>query len=197
MNNFKQTIFIILASGLLFSSCQKSMDYKFQDKQPSISCDGVNPELLKEALYSFENDISNLYTRQGDIVDLKWAYMEFIYVGAMGAAPYSRIASEHSNIVVNALSREKGLWLRTSDNKIKLNYNSPLMRCLVENISYAPIKKAMENLLDVNALEPNLLASILRINIREAMKDKYLATYIALDMYYRNLLELEILLETE
>jgi hypothetical protein len=180
--------------SLLVSSCDKSFNYKYQEKPQLISCAGADAELLNEALYTFFDDISSYYQakfigKNGKIGTFE-AYSNFIYVGAMGTADYKNIATAHTLNVLSKLRQEKELWNKVGDSS-KLNYQSKFVTCLIERIENNEMKTTLKSLIKVNFLSPKIMAERFRVSNREALEDPNYAMFVALDTYYRYLLDID------
>jgi len=192
MNNTKSTILLLLILFVTFS-CEKPLDYKYTDKPMVIVCSGSNAKLLNEALYSFFDDITTYYRAQNGEqsagMSTLEAYANFIYTGAMGEADYKNLASIHSLAILKELKKDKQLWLINSEGT-SLNYQSEFVSCLLENMTSLELKETMLALVEVNSLNPKILAERFRMSTTEAVEDSNFGMYIALDTYYRYLINL-------
>ena len=68
----------VIALLITFTSCKKEVklsEYKFAEKGIVLNCDKFDLNLLNEALFSFENDIINFYSK--DKKNLSRAYGQF------------------------------------------------------------------------------------------------------------------------
>lgn len=189
MNRSFLNFLVLLISVFLLVSCGKKQNLKFEysDKTLDISCDQIDSTLIKEALFSFEDDITKKYTTE--FYDTRNAYRKYIYYGMSGKAPYGEMVSPHTLEVMQQLKNVKGLWLPGNDKSV-LNYDHPFVSCLLENISNSGLKTTISSLKSVNALSPAILERRVRNVINEVGRDKYLAIYIALDSYYGRLYDL-------
>ena len=163
------------------------VDYKYADKDQVINCEGINNQLLNEALYSFENDISKAYNTKNS---LGRAYALFFRNAMTNRARYTEIVSEHTKEVFEALKNEKGLWLEQNP-KSRLNYNNEIIDCIGENMKVKDLKTTFNALLSTNSMSPMLYGEPVRASIAQATQDKHLALYIALDFYYANLFNID------
>jgi len=192
----KSTIIIFFILAFTTYSCNETIEYKYLDKGQPVDCSEINSKLMHEALYSFEVDIAKKYNFKNysptENLYIKNGYANFIYRGAKGVADFKEIASPHTLKIFKELLKEKDLWLTDSDNS-NLNYKHPFVICLLSNIKNSDIKATLLNLNEANSLDPALIADLLRKNIRDADTDKYFAMYIALDMYYQNLINVDFL----
>ena len=183
---FKLTI-IALTISLI--SCKKEntlSEYKFADKGLVLSCENVNSKLYSEALFSFENDILNFYGKNNPNANLIQAYGQFIRNAIYGRIKYKDIVSQHTVKVFEALKNENDLW-DANNPKSYLNYNSALINCISINMQNADLKTTFSSLLKTNTMSPKPFGAPLMSNYRQVIQDKYLAAYIAFDLYYAKL----------
>lgn len=139
--------------------------------------------MLKEAFYSFENDIIKAYDKTGKN-KLK-AYRTFINFSIGNRVQFDKIVSKHTKEVFDALKTYPNLWV---DNH--LNYNSKLVSCLANNIADNNLKTTFNALVSTNSMSIDVFTPALRSNSRYS-NDPYLQTYIALDYFYAKMFELD------
>lgn len=184
---FFKLFVITLAISLI--SCKKEntlSEYKYADKGLVLSCENVNSKLYSEALFAFENDILNFYGKNNPNASLIQAYGQFIRNAIYGRIKYEDIVSPHTIKVFEVLKNENDLW-DASNPKSYLNYNSALINCISINMQNAELKTTFNSLLKVNSMSPKPFGAPLMSNYRNVIKDKYLAAYIAFDLFYANL----------
>ncbi|MEC3907010.1 hypothetical protein VOI54_08255 [Tamlana sp. 2201CG12-4] len=193
--NFKMNPNFIITFLLVFTlfGCKNPntfSDYKYSNKPKTITCDGVNPKLYNEALYSFEEDILNYYKKTNPKSTLVNAYSQFIRTSIYGKLKYEDIISEHTLKVFEALKDESNLW-DAGNPRSYLNYSGSVLKCVSDNIEDQPLKTTFNALLSTNSMSPKLFGTPLLSKYRLALKDKHLATYIALDLFYAKLFKLD------
>ena len=184
-------LIVLIVSFLLFS-CKKEAtlsEFKYSASDFQVTCDGINPELLKEAVYSFEDDITNYFAQKGS-KNLSQAYSRAVNLGIYGRAKYEEIASPHTIEIFEILKTDKDLWNLDGETK-SLNYNSKIVKCLADNLSDKDLQTTFNALLETNSMSAKLFGEPLRRGAYLAIKDKYLATYIALDMFYAKLFDVD------
>ena len=190
----KHVIFLLVS---IFSlSCKKEVtlsEYKYSDSNYPVTCENANLSLLKEAVYSFEDDITTHFSNKGT-KNLSQAYSRTVNLALYGRAKYSEIVSSHTIEIFTILKKDKHLW--QIDGKTKtLNYNGDFVKCLGNNLSDKDLKTTFNALISTNSMSAKLFGEPLRRKAYLAVKDKNLATYIALDMYYAKLFELDLVQE--
>ena len=185
-------IIVCALALILLASCQEAkkqvtIDYKFSDKEQSLQCDGQNNALLNEALHSFEDDIARNYDPESQRVYN--AYAKFIMPGMGGKADYSRLPSDHTKKILEALIAEK--IIVKGGVHSNLNYDHPAVQCIINGIEEFGLKNTINALTSTNGMNPTLFDTRLRNKGRDAEKKRYMAMYIALDAYYQNLADVE------
>ena len=183
--------FIILFILCFATSCKKEnafTELKFADKPVVLACENLNSKLYNEALYSFENDILNFYGK--DKKSLLLAYSQFIRLSVYGRVNYKNIVSEHTLKVFEALKNESELW-NLNNTSSHLNYNSVLMDCIAQNITNPNLKTTLNALLSTNSMSPKLFGVPLSTNYSTTLSDKYLASYVAFDLFYAKLFDVD------
>lgn len=190
--NSKITLLSFLLIFTVFS-CKKEntfTDFKFSDKPETITCGGLNNALYKEALYSLEEDLLLYHQKTNPKTSLTQAYSQFIRLAIYGRLEYEAIISTHTLNVFEALKNETDLW-DANNPKSHLNYNSTVVKCISNNIKDDALKTTFNALLSTNSMSPKLFGSPLMNKYRNALSDKHLATYIALDLFYANLFDID------
>ncbi|RED47542.1 hypothetical protein [Seonamhaeicola aphaedonensis] len=188
------TVTLIL---ILFNCKNKTVqiEYHYSDKPVAVTCNDLNTKLYHEALYSFENDILNFYGKNrgntNATPNLTMAYNQFVRNAISGRVPYQSIVSTHTKRVFEALKQDKTLW-DSENTKSHLNYSSPLIDCIANNINDNNLKTTFNALLSINDLSPKLFGAPLTSKYRNALNDKYLASYIAFDLYYSRLFDVDL-----
>ena len=185
----------ILALLFVFTllSCKKEnslSEYKYADKAIVLTCDNLNSKLYHEALYTFENDLLTFYGEKKENTSLIQAYSQFIRGAVSSRINYRDMVSPHTLTVFEALKKEDDLWL-LNDTKSHLNYDSKIISCISNNIIDAGLKTTFNALLTTNSMSPKLFGAPLMSNYRTVINDKYLATYIAFDLFYAKLFDVD------
>ncbi|WP_298534414.1 hypothetical protein [uncultured Algibacter sp.] len=185
-------ITFLLVLTLLGCKQQNSFsDYQYADKPDVITCSNLNSKLYNEALYSFEDDIFKYYKAQNFKSTLTNAYSQFIRTAVYGRLKYEDVISKHTLDVFEALKNENDLW-DANNKKSHLNYKSSALNCVGNNIKDENLKTTFNALISTNSMSPELFGSPLMPKFRNALSDKHLALYIALDLYYSNLFDIDL-----
>jgi len=190
----KSTINIILVLiAVTATSCKKDntfKDYKFAEKGSVVKCEIQDIALINEAVFSFENDIELFYERNGQ-KSMNTAYSQFLRNVIINRIKFADIVSPHTVKVFEALKNVEGLWDANNPDS-HLNYKSALLTCIANNLKDQKLKTTFNALVATNSMKPNLFASPIARNYRAPISDKYLATYIALDLYYAKLFDVDL-----
>lgn len=190
--NLKTTLFSFLLAFILFS-CKKEntfSDFKYKDKPAILTCDNLNSKLYQEALYTFEDDLLNFYKRNNANSTLAQSYSQFIRNSIYGRIKYEDIISEHTYKVFEALKDENDLW-DANNQKSHLNYKSAIITCMANNIKDVALKTTFNSLISTNFMDPKLFGSPLMAKYTNTLSDKFLATYVALDLFYAKLFDID------
>lgn len=190
--NLKITILPFLLFFIAFSCKKESSfsDFKYGDKLVAFNCEGVNTKLLNEALYSFENDIVNHYKKGRQNYRLDQAYSQIIRNSVFGRLKLEDIVSKHTVNVFQALKNEDDLW-DANNTKSHLSYNSTVIDCVSKNIQDQSLKTTLDALISTNSMSPKLFGTPLASKFRNALSDRNLAMYIALDLYYAKMFDVD------
>ncbi len=184
MKIFKKSICIIIILLVTTGCNMDNFDYKYANKADFFNCQHQHSLLLKEALYTFESDITNYYGKFNP--DPVLVYSTFIIKGVKGTAKYNRLVSPHALKVFEALKKIEGLWDKNGKNS-KLNYNSDIIECIAKNIKDDDLKTTFKSLISVNSMSPMQFGYPLVPKYQQLITDKHLALYAALDLYYERL----------
>jgi hypothetical protein len=101
-----------------------------------------------------------------------------------------KIVSKHTLDVFNALKSENDLW-DANNIKSRLNYSGAVMNCISNGIQDKSLKTTLDALMSTNSMSPKLFGSPLTNKYRNALNDKNLAMYIALDLYYAKMFNVD------
>lgn len=185
--------FIAFLLVLTLVSCKKEntfTDYKYADKPVVLNCENFDSKLYHEALYAFEQDILDFYSKRNPKNSLIQAYNLFIREAVSGRATYENIISKHTVQVFEALKSESNLWSMDT-NANHLNYNNSFVNCISNNMHDKDLKATFNALVSTNSMNSKLFGAPLMSNYRSVLQDKYLAAYIAFDLYYAKLFDID------
>lgn len=191
--NLNPKLFTILLVLTLLNCKNESTfsEYAYADLPVVLTCPDFNSKLYHEALYSFENDILVFYSKANKNTSQTQAYNRFVRDAVYGRRiKYEDMVSAHTLKVFETLKNENTLW-DANNTKSHLNYNSPIVNCIANNIKDTALKTTFNSLVTTNSMSPKLFGAPLIGKYRTAIKDKYLATYIALDLFYAKLFDVD------
>ncbi|MFD1163772.1 hypothetical protein [Hwangdonia seohaensis] len=184
---FFKLFVIALTFGLISCKNENTLtEYKYADKGLVLTCENVNSKLYSEALFAFEDDILKYYGKNNPNASLVQAYGQFIRNAIYGRLKHEDIVSPHTVMVFETLKNENDLW-DANNPESYLNYNGALVKCIAINMQNPDLRATFNSLLKVNSMSPKPFGAPLMSNYRHALSDKYLAAYIAFDLYYAKL----------
>ncbi|RAJ16801.1 hypothetical protein [Olleya aquimaris] len=174
---FKIVLVVVLT---ITFSCNKNEaklpDFKFADQPKAVDCKTGYDDVLNEALYAFENDIVNKYDPKSK--NKLRAYRAYISNVISNRTNLEQTITAHSKAIYDVLKTKPELW-----DGNQLNYNSPLVSCISENLKDTSLKQTLNALISTNSMSSELFSAPLMSNTSYS-RDTYLATFIALDLYY-------------
>ncbi|WP_375239627.1 hypothetical protein [Aurantibacter sp.] len=180
----KLLTFTLIATVITFFNCKQTeqinVDYKYSDQPEIFNCKIQNDQLIKEAIYSFENDLNEAYDK--DNKGRGRAYSSFIGLTIGNRFNIEEVASKHSLQIAKALQQSSHY-----KNNV-FSYNSELANCLFSSIKSANTKTSFEALRSANSLRPSVVLPTLRNNVNSFASDKSLVGILAFDYYYNSLM---------
>ena len=194
-NYLKLTIILLVV--VVFTNCKNEpqlSEYKYSENDFQVNCENVDLDLIKEAVYSFEADITDYFTPKGN-KNLLQAYPRVVNYGINSRANFSKIVSPHTQEIFEILKTDTELWNLNGETK-SLNYDHELLKCIANNLTDKDLKTTFNALITTNSMSAKLFGEPLRRKAYLAVKDKNLATYIALDMFYAKLFDVDFYTET-
>jgi len=185
-------LFIIALSLLLFNCKNETneimLDYIYANEKDLITCENIETKLYKEALYTFESDITRYYDKVTN--NTYKAYNTFFKSSIRGNVPYEKIVSPHTMKVFEALKAEKDLWI-IKNNNTSLNYKAEIFKCVSNNFIDKDLRATFNALVSINSMTPALFSAPILPQISAMSRDKHLTTYMALDHYYSRLFDID------
>jgi len=177
-----------IALCLTFFNCKKETaeftNYKYANEDSSFLCENLDSKLYLEALLSFEDDITTYYDFNGR--DLRRSYSFYTRDALGNKAKYQDILTPHTMEVFEALKKDKDLWLNNS-----INYNSDLFTCLGDNFRIPSLQTTFKALVSTNSMRPELFGAPLLKHVKNSHEDRYIATYVAFDLFYAKIFDID------
>ena len=184
---------IVFTTCLGLASCKNNEqpfdDYKFSEKGIVLNCDNLDTKLYNEALFAFENDVMTFYGK--DNPNQVRAYSQFVRSAVNNRVKYTDMLSPHTVKVFEALKKDNSLWDANNPNS-HLNYNSPFFKCIGDHIQNKDLKTTLNALVSTNSMSPKLFGTPLMSMYSLAIRDKYLAAYVAFDLFYAKLFDVDL-----
>jgi len=187
-----KTHFIYFVICLTLVNCkepQPQLAFKYSDKPIVINCDNNYSELFNEAVYNFEANLIENYANEN--INLSKAYSLFLNQSTRNRINYNNISNQHSIDIYEALKNVEGLWI-TKNNELSPNYNHQIFSCIRDNIQDKDLKTTFNALLSTNSMSMRMLKDALVTKSSRFNTDKYLATFVALELYYSKLSNVDL-----
>lgn len=187
-----KTRFIYFVICLILVNCketQPELEYKYSSKPIVINCDPNHSKLFNEAIYNFETILTDNY--ENEKINLAKAYSLFINQSSRNVINYNNISDQHSLDILNSLKNIEGLWI-TKNNELSLNYNHDIFKCIADNIQDKDLKTTFNALLSTNSMSMRMLKDALLARNSKPSTDKYLGIYVALELYYSKLSDVDL-----
>ncbi|WP_299226302.1 hypothetical protein [uncultured Psychroserpens sp.] len=181
---------ILLALSMMLFNCKKKqeqLNFKYANLNAEINCGNSYDALLNEALHAFESDLTNFYTPNN--TNLNSAYRRFVNESTRNTANLNGIANQHSIDIFNTLKDVDGLWDAKNN---KMNYSHEIFSCIGNNINAVDIKTTYNALISTNSMSLRMFEAPLKKYSRILQTEKYLATFVALDLYYSKLTNVDL-----
>ncbi|WP_290697273.1 hypothetical protein [Lacinutrix sp.] len=174
------------------SSCNnsKKIEFKYTESIKLLTCDLPNVDLLKEAIYAFENDIINTYDAQNR--NIVKSYTSYINLKSRNKADVKEIASAHSLAIAKALKEDTNLWTVSNGVTTLNTSHSLIIDCIANNIKNKDIKTSYKALLSTNSFKSNLILPLFIGNTGVIQTDGSLKSFVALEYFYSQLLDVRL-----
>lgn len=187
---------IALLLLLISSSCkpEPKLDYKFINQENYFKCSEVDIDFFNEATYAFEDFIIKNYdfSQNGDI---KLAYRNFLINARHDLIPMAERLDDYLISVIKTIKNEKNLWVASEHPK--LSHTAAITTCISNSIQDDKFKNIFAALASSSTLKSSTVAPLIQADLDLAINDKSVATYIALDMFYAKLINLDYSLSKE
>ncbi|MCX7547195.1 hypothetical protein OS188_04430 [Xanthomarina sp. F1114] len=188
MNKSLIKLLIVTFSLTLFNCKNETStfnDYKYADQENILVCNGLDTKLYFEALVSFEDDMTDKY--DPSTKNLRRGYSFFTRDALAGKVNFQEIVSPHTMKVFEALKKDTDLW--NQDNSI--NYNSKLLTCIGNNFRNNDLKATFHALVSTNSMRSDIFGPPLVKFVKNSHEDRYMAAFVAFDLFYANLFNVD------
>ena len=181
--------FVICLTLVNCKKQQPELLLKYSEKPKALHCDNIDDDLINEALYNFEANLAENYANKNS--NLMQAYRIFLKESTSNTANYNNISNQHSIAIFEALKNVEGLWIEDSSG-LSPNYSHEVFTCIGDNIIDEDIKATCNALLTTNSMSIRMLKDVLISRSSRPSTDKYLAVFIALELYYSKLSDVDL-----
>lgn len=175
---------------MLFS-CTQEIDpkFKYTEEKDLFRCSSADDALVKEAVYTFENFIATTYAYKSDY-NIKMGYYNYLEKVENNLLPMVEKFDDHMIYIISKLKAQPELWIK-NNSRTTVNFNSDLFECIADNIQDEQTKTILQTLVDSNTFKPEIFAPTIESNYNEYDQDRALVAYIALDMFYASVMDLD------
>lgn len=184
-------IIISILTILLFISCNKEpkFEYKYSDKDDLFNCSSVDMELIKEAVYAFEEYLKEYYIFQGP-KSVHNGLNNYWKISITNRLPAIEYINPHIIKLRDILKNETSLWITKNDKTI-LNFNHPIMDCISKNLIDSELKNLFHLLRNSNTFSSKVFLASLKWADKRIKDDKAFETYLVLDTFYARILNVD------
>lgn len=181
----KRTLVLLVPLLLLFGcKNEPKIEYKYSDQEDLFMCSSADMDLIKEAVYVFEDYISKNYAFLSKQPPEGYHnYIELLYDDR---SPAKEFFSPHLIKFTEYIKNQNDLWVEI-DGQLKLNYDHELVTCIVNNIKDEQLRNTIDVLITSNTVKPQVLGPIMMRNKQMMQEDRALATYLVLETFYPKL----------
>ncbi|MDE0598534.1 MAG: hypothetical protein OSB51_05110 [Dokdonia donghaensis] len=185
MIKLNQLVVVVLLLSVSLISCddKKELTLQHSEKESITACGDEDSALLNEALFQFEQDITEAYDPEAK--RLVSAYGRYLYVGFTGTAEFDRVATCLSIAIYKELLARN--ILLEDGGTSNLNYMHPAVQCVINNMEDKDLSTTINALVETNTMNPKLFNSRMRNFGRQAKDQRVTALYVALDAFYQHL----------
>ncbi|RLD27674.1 MAG: hypothetical protein DRI75_08855 [Bacteroidetes bacterium] len=182
---------ILTLTILLFISCKKEskFEYKYVDNDNLFKCSSVDMELIKEAVYAFEEYSKEYYSFQ-EPKSVQQGYYFYWIISTTNRLPAIEYVNPYIIKVRDALKDVKDLWI-TKNDETTLNINHPIINCISKQMINPEVKKLFNLLIDSNTFSSEVFLASMKRGDERVKGDKAFQTYLVLDTFYARILNVD------
>ena len=108
----------------------------------------------------------------------------------MNRVDYETLVTPHTMEVFNVLKTKKDLWSQEETDH-NLNYYGSFFNCIANNVQNQNLKPTLNALLTTHSMSARMFSAPLVTNYNAAANDKYLSAYVAFDLFYAKLFDID------
>ncbi|WP_341199558.1 hypothetical protein [Croceibacter atlanticus] len=178
LNKFHHILLPLILVTVLWSckTEQKDYEYSFNNYPDRFICDSLDTKLIKEAFYSYEEDIY-YYNNDPKKKNLMKAMAKWINHAIKEKVTPEQIISERTVTLFKMLKKKHPEFWIKNQGEMTLNLDSPFMTCVFNNIDDNNVKTTFLALKDTNTFKPELVEPLLTGNYSRLAIDPYLNHY--------------------
>jgi hypothetical protein len=187
----KKTNILLVLVLLLFTNCnnEPNIDYKYQLNDDLFNCDAIDMNLIKEAVYAFEEYIKDFYSLEPPY-SVDKGYYFYWDTSKTDLIPKVESINPHILKIRDELKKIDNLWVINGDD-VKLNMNHPIAKCIGDNMEDQELKKIYDVLVESNTFKNRVFLAPFKRDPIKFRQDRALVTYLALNTFYARILTLD------
>lgn len=187
----KKTNILLVLIIVLFTNCKNepNIDYKYQLNDDLFDCDAVDMDLIKEAVYAFEEYIKDFYSLEPPF-SVDKGYYFYWDTSTSDLIPKVESINPHILEIRDELKKIDNLWIINGDDA-KLNMNHPIAKCIGDYMEDQELKKIYDVLVESNTFKNHVFLAPFKRDPIKFRKDRALVTYLALNTFYARILTLD------
>ena len=181
----------LLIVAIMFLGCKNepNIAYKYQLEDDLFECDEIDMDLIKEAVYAFEDYIENYYFMEPP-KSLDKGYYFYWDTSKSDWIPKVEFINPHILEIRDELKKIEGLWI-INGIEAKLNMSHPFIKCISDYMDDQELKKIFDVLVQSNTFKNQVFLAPLKRDPIKFSKDRALVTYLALNTFYARILNLD------
>jgi hypothetical protein len=183
---------LLVFTALFLTGCKNepNIAYQYQQNDDLFSCDAVDMKLIKEAVYAFEDYITDHYSIEAP-KSVEKGYYFYWEVSKTERIPAVEFINPHVLAIRDELKKIEGLWITNNDGEAKMDMSHPLVKCIGDRMENEELKKIFQVLVETKTFKNSVFLAPLKRDPVALFKDRSLCTYFALNTFYARILNLD------
>jgi hypothetical protein len=182
---------ILLIALTFTTSCktEPNLEYKYLQEDELFECGAIDMDLIKEAVYAFEDYIKQHYSIQGE-KSIEKGYYFYWEVSKGTRIPAVEFIDDHILAIRDELKKVDNLWV-INGNDAQLNMEHPIVKCIGDYMQDQKLKPIFNVLTESKTFKHNVFIAPMGRDPQAIRNDRALCTYLALNTFYARILNLD------
>lgn len=187
----KRTCIYFILLSIILSGCKEEINptFKYSEEKNLFKCSISDMDLIKEAVYVFEDFVFKNYDFRLK-QDLNIAYRNYLKNAEANFMPIAENFDEHAIAITQKLMKRESLWEGTKGD-MHLRNDGELLSCLIDDMQNEDLKELFYAMANSNTLRANSVAPLITRYADLLPEDRALVSYMALDMFYAQVFQLD------